>query len=382
MIQCPKEVNIQRHLFSAEESVNKSPSALHYWLALAVIPALQKRKIFTLLSKYSIQTLFQLNAQALAACHLTPTQINAFLTPNTAHIQACLAWQEEASDHHIIHYDDQRYPALLKQIASPPLLLFAQGNCELLTSPQIAIVGSRHCTPYGREKAYALGKQLSSSGLTITSGLAIGVDGMAHQGALASSGATIAVLGTGLNNIYPKRHRKLAQEIRETGLLLSEFWPNTAAYPSNFPRRNRIISGLSKGTLVIEASVKSGSLITARYALEQNRDVFALPGSVDNPQACGCLKLIQQGAKLVLTGDDIINEYNDLNLAPAPTIANQKNHHNPHFLLEMIDYHLTSFETILARSGLDVVRLQNELIELEINGTIIVQPQGYIKLKG
>jgi len=377
-----REVNIQHHLFNTEESASASQQTLYYWLALDVIPGLQKRKIFTLLSKYSLQALFQLTAQQLAACHLNPAQINAFLTPNIEHIQACLTWQEEATDHHIIHYDDVRYPPLLKQIASPPLLLFAQGNVDLLSSPQIAMVGSRNCTPYGREKAYDLAKQLSLSGLSITSGLAIGVDGMAHQGALAGSGATIAVLGTGLNNIYPKRHNTLAQEIRETGLLLSEFWPNTAAYPSNFPRRNRIISGLSKGTLVIEASIKSGSLITARYALEQNRDVFALPGSVDNPQACGCLKLIQQGAKLVLSSDDIINEYADLSKAVAQQNTSQTEHSATHFLLDMIDYHLTSFETILARSGLDVVSLQNELIELEINGTIVVQPQGYIKLKG
>jgi len=223
---------------------------------------------------------------------------------------------------------------------------------------------------------------LANTGFTITSGLAIGVDGAAHQGALEDTGNTIAVLGTGLNNIYPKRHALLAQKIRKKGLLLSEFWPDTAAYPSNFPRRNRIISGLSVGTLVIEASVKSGSLITARYAAEQNREVFALPGSVDNPQACGCLKLIQQGAVLVLNSDDITNEFPFLNLTLTTPKAEPpiEKIHSP--LLDMIDYHLTSFETILERSGLDVVTLQNELIELEINGIINAQPQGYIKLKG
>ena len=244
------------------------------------------------------------------------------------------------------------------------------------------MVGSRNCTPYGQQKALQLAQQLSAIGFTITSGLAIGVDGMAHQGALKESGNTIAVLGTGLNKIYPKRHATLATDIREKGLLISEFWPNTAAYPSNFPRRNRIISGLSLGTLVIEASVKSGSLITARYATEQNREVFALPGSVDNPQACGCLKLIQQGAKLILNSDDISNEFSQLNLTKNTFETGVEAPQNKHPLLDIIDYHLTSFDTILARSGLDVVTLQNELIELEINGIINVQPQGYIKLKG
>ena len=302
--------------------------------------------------------------------------------PNLVHIQSCIDWQQTADDRHIISYGDERYPALLKQISSPPLLLFTQGNLALLNSPQLAIVGSRGCTPYGKEKAYDFAKQLSQAGFTITSGLAIGVDGMAHQGALDTTGATIAVLGTGLNNIYPKRHATLAHHIREKGLLISEFWPNTAAYPSNFPRRNRIISGLSLGTLIIEASIKSGSLITARYATEQNREVFALPGSIDNPQACGCLKLIQQGAKLVLDSEDICSEFPALNLVKTDEITEIKIKKNQPILLNFIDYSLTSFETILARSGLDVVTLQNQLIELEINGIINVQPQGYIKLKG
>ncbi|MDA7746628.1 DNA-processing protein DprA [Psychromonas sp.] len=302
--------------------------------------------------------------------------------PNISHIQHCLDWQATSTDRFIISYGDQRYPDLLKQISSPPLLLFAQGNLSLLNSPQIAIVGSRSCTPYGQQKAYDLAQQLAKSGLTITSGLAIGVDGMAHQGALTEIGSTIAVLGTGLNNIYPKRHSTLANKIREQGLLLSEFWPDTPAYPSNFPRRNRIIAGLSLGTLVIEASVKSGSLITARYAIEQNRDVFALPGSVDNPQACGCLKLIQEGAKLIVNSNDIVNEYPQLALPKNTQVSASDSPKQSHFLLDMIDYHLTSFDTILIRSGLDVVSLQNELIELEINGIINAQPQGYIKLKG
>lgn len=355
---------------------------LSCWIALDAIPALPKRKIFTLLTRHSIQQLFQLNHAQLSHYHLKPEQIDAFLKPNQAHIQRCLEWQNSAQDKHIISYEDARYPDLLKQISSPPLILYTQGNIDLLSSPQLAIVGSRSCTPYGQQKARQFAQQLSQIGLTITSGLAIGIDGMAHQGALERSGNTIAVLGTGLNNIYPKRHQTLANRIREKGLLVSEFWPDAPALPSNFPRRNRIISGLSFGTLVIEASVRSGSLITARYATEQNRDVFALPGSVDNPQACGCLKLIQQGAKLVLTSSDIMDEFPLLKLTPITLSSATTSAQKKYPLLDFIDYHITSFEIILERSGLDVVTLQNELIELEINGIINVQPQGYLKLKG
>ena len=205
---------------------------------------------------------------------------------------------------------------------------------------------------------------------------------MTHQGALDKQGKTIAVLGTGLNNIYPKRHAKLAQQIIENGLLVSEFWPNAPAFAANFPRRNRIISGLSLGVLVIEASKRSGSLITARYAVEQNREVFALPGSIDNPEACGCHQLIQQGAKLVVNVEDICSEFTHLKLN-NPII--DKQHEPPETipqpLLEHIDFHLTTLEQLLARSGLDVVSLQNQLIELEITGSITATEQGYIKLK-
>lgn len=334
------------------------------------------------MSHYSIQQLFQLSHSQLKQLNLKAQQIDAFLHPDQKHIDLCLNWKDSAPDRDIITYQDARYPERLKQISSAPLLLYVEGNSELLSSNQLAIVGSRNCTPYGQDKAFQFAQQLSLCGLTITSGLALGIDAMAHQGALSGSANTIAVLGTGLNNIYPKRHQKLAAEIREKGLLISEFWPDTAAFPSNFPRRNRIISGLSLGTLVIEASIRSGSLITARYANEQNREVFALPGSVDNSHACGCLKLIQEGAKLVINEQDILDEFSDFVFPQTTQTESKTDAKAQHFLLTMMDDHLTSFETILARSGMDVVELQNELIELEINGTITAQPQGYLKIKG
>jgi len=356
---------------------------IRHWLTLDNIPTLQKRTIFKLLERYPINQLFQLSTHQLQACHLKSTQINALLNPDPVLIEQSLHWYNSSSNKDIICFDDPRYPKQLKEISSPPLLLYAQGDTELLSSPQIALVGSRKCTPYGQEKAYQFAAELSKTGFTICSGLAIGIDGFAHQGALDNQGKTIAVLGTGLNNIYPKRHQKLAREIIEQGLLISEFWPDAPALPSNFPRRNRIISGLSLGVLVIEASRRSGSLITARYAIEQNRDLFALPGSIDNSEACGCNLLIQQGAKLVTNQEDICNEYLHLNLKLNTTDTKEtKRKTETHPLLQHIDFHITTLEQLLERSSLPLIELQNQLIELEINASISVTATGYIKLKG
>lgn len=360
---------------------NNEHNSARYWMVLDAIPALPKRTLLKLLSYHSIEQLLQLSRDQLQAYGLKETQITALLKPNLKLIESNLSWLDNSPENHIICYDSPDYPPLLREISSPPLLLYLQGNIDLLSTPQIAIVGSRNCTPYGQEKASQFAQQLSASGFTITSGLAIGIDGFAHQGAINQQGNTIAVLGTGLNNIYPKRHIKLAQQIQENGLLVSEFWPNAAALPGNFPRRNRIISGLSLGVLVIEASKRSGSLITARYALEQNRDVFALPGSIDNTEACGCHQLIQQGAKLVMNAQDICDEFIHLCIPSASCDEKKTILTTPsHPLLKHIDFHLTTFEQLLDRSGCDVASLQNQLIELEITGRITVTTQGYIKL--
>jgi len=372
-------VTIQIDLFNTTE--NEPYQHIQRWMILDAIPRLQKRTIFKLLSRHSVQQLFQLSEQQLLAYGLKEDQIDALLNPNLALIQSNLAWLDSTTSKHIICYDHPHYPKLLKEISSPPLLLYLQGDISLLNSHQIALVGSRSCTPYGQEKAYQFARLLSDAGFTITSGLAIGIDGLAHQGALDNAGKTIAVLGTGLNNIYPKRHLKLAEKITENGLLISEFWPDAPAHPSNFPRRNRIISGLSLGVLVIEASKRSGSLITARYAVEQNREVWALPGSIDNSEACGCHQLIQQGAKLVINIQDICDELQHLQLPTTTTEINKINASSTnHPLLKHIDFHLTTLEQLLTRSGLDVVSLQNQLIELEITGSIAVTVQGYIRL--
>ncbi len=349
-------------------------------MILDAIPALQKRTVFKLLSKHSIKALLQLPSSQLERYHLKEPQIQALRHPNLQQINENLSWVDESQGRYILCFDDERYPKQLKEISNPPLLLYLQGDIRLLTTPQIALVGSRHCTPYGQEKAYHFASELVASGFTITSGLAIGIDGFSHQGALDSNGPTIAVLGTGLNNIYPKRHVKLAEQIIKTGLLVSEFWPNSPAIPSHFPRRNRIIAGLSLGVLVVEASKRSGSLITARYASEQNRELFALPGSIDNNQACGCHHLIQQGAKLVTNVTDISEEFEHLltNKLNSPLLELQLEH-DDHPLLQHIDFHLTTLDQLLNRTGLDIVNLQNQLIELEITGRIIVTTDGYMK---
>lgn len=351
-------------------------------MVVDAIPALQKRTIFKLLSKHPLDELIALPSTLLKNYGFKDAQISALLSPNLTQIEENIKWSQLSSDRDIICFDDHRYPKQLKEISNPPLLLYVQGDISLLNTAQIALVGSRNSTPYGQEKAFQFAHDLALAGFTITSGLALGIDGFAHQGALNSTGATIAVLGTGLNNIYPKRHIRLAQQITESGLLVSEFWPNSPAIPSHFPRRNRIISGLSLGVLVVEASQRSGSLITARYAGEQNRELFALPGSIDNSQACGCHHLIQQGAKLVVNTTDIIEEFNHLieaNIAlPCLDLTFQNDDHP---LLKYIDFHLTTLEQILQRSGLDIINLQNQLIELEITGRIAVNAEGYTRCR-
>ncbi|WP_354622929.1 DNA-processing protein DprA [Psychromonas sp. MME2] len=369
-------------LFHKTDNTLDNEQEITRWLILDAVPGLPKRTLLKLLSRHSIGELLQLNRATLQSYKLQDTEINALLNPDMKRIDESLHWLSNNSDRHIISLNSNDYPEQLKEINNPPLLLYLQGDITLLKEPQIALVGSRKCTPYGQQKAYQFGADLSRCGFTITSGLALGVDGFAHQGALSQQGKTIAVLGTGLDNIYPKRHIKLAKEIIDKGLLVSEFWPTAAAFPSNFPRRNRIISGLSLGTFVIEASLRSGSLITARYALEQNRDVYALPGSIDNPEASGCHHLIQQGAKLVINCEDICNEYKEcLTLIPSSSNSSTTSQKAAHPLLKHIDFHITPLEQIMHRSGLDIISLQNQLIELEITGSITVTAEGYIKLQ-
>lgn len=227
----------------------------------------------------------------------------------------------------VIGFNDDNYPSLLRLISDPPPLLYVVGDSSALSKPQLAVVGSRGASRYGLDLAHRFSKYLAQQGMAITSGLALGVDAYAHRGALAGEGITVAVLGTGIDVVYPAVHRQLSQEIVESGgVLVSEFAPGAKPHRSHFPRRNRIISGLSAGVLVVEAALKSGSLITARRALDQNREVFAIPGSIHNPTARGCHQLIREGATLVETAEDIAEQMQ--HLIPAsqtPTLSDAAN---------------------------------------------------------
>lgn len=275
-------------------------------LRLSLVPQIGAIRIQTILANIPLHELVTYDRQQLQQIGWKEEQIQAWLHPKHALIEQALIWQEQ-KDHHIITIFDRTYPYLLKQIISAPVVLYIKGKIELLNTPQIAIVGSRQCSHYGEHYANYFAGELARQGLTITSGLARGIDGICHQAALEAHGNTIAVLGSGLNHLYPIRHQKLAEQIvAQGGSLVSELLPDTPPIADNFPRRNRIISGLSLATLVIEANQKSGSLITARYALEQDREIFALPGAIHNEFSRGCHALIKQGAWLVESPQDIL----------------------------------------------------------------------------
>ncbi len=298
--------------------------------------------------------------------------------------EVAMAWGESDNQGWLLP-QDKAFPAKLNQISEPPIVLGYRGHVELLQDPQIAIVGSRHASKAGKEIAEDFARFLASKGITITSGLALGIDTAAHQGGLQEIGKTVAVVGTGLDRIYPASNKALGQEIVEQGVMISEFSLGTKPLSYNFPRRNRIISGLSLGTLVVEAALKSGSLITARTAMEQGREVFAVPGSIHNPQAKGCHQLIKQGAKLVESGQDILEELSaalegDLQLANVDKGTNYSasqlgieldvSQHKAHPLLEFIDYEPISLDELVVVTKMPVSSLQSELLMLELSGDI------------
>ena len=295
-----------------------------------------------------------------------------------------MSWLEQQNNS-VITYNDTHYPAQLKEIADPPPVLFVRGNPDLLSLPQIAIVGSRNPSALGEETAFNFAKALSLYGFVITSGLALGIDGASHRGALNAQGYTVAVAGTGLDRVYPARHKELATEIVNTGVMISEFPPGTNAKANHFPRRNRIISGLCQGLLVVEAAKQSGSLITARMALEQNREVFAIPGSIHNPLARGCNALIREGAKLVETTQDILEELNqyyqqDEKLIPFTLQSTLDLEQQT--LLNLVMFSPTSIDTLVENSNESVEVISSMLLILELQGYIEATPGGcYIRIK-
>lgn len=296
-------------------------------------------------------------------------------------IEQDLAWAQSKNRHIMTYYDDH-YPVRLKEIHSPPPLLFVEGDVSLLSQPQLGIVGSRHPTPLGSDTAYHFAKILAQSGLIITSGLALGIDGCCHEGALAvTHGKTIGVMGTGPDQVYPKSHKALAGKIIEQGCLVTEFPTGVSPVAMNFPRRNRIISGLSMGILVVEAAFASGSLVTAKYALEQNREIFAIPGSIQNPLSRGCHALIKQGAKLVESAQDILDELRFFSKLPQEKNENTKNPvKNTDPFLEWIGFECTPVDLIIQRSHLTAEKVSSMLLILELEGKIASVPGGYIRL--
>ena len=355
-----------------------------YWLAAMRLPHIGPVRFCRLLEVFTdIKELFSATEKALQQAGLKPQEIDVIKKINWQSVDVDLAWSEK-NHCQLISLADDRYPKLLREIHAAPLLLFVRGDVGLLSMPQLAIVGSRNPTHAGMEMAMQFAECLARSGLAITSGLAFGIDAASHRGALRAKGKTLAVCGTGLNHIYPASHRKLAEEIILHGALISEFPPDTPPIAKNFPQRNRIISGLSLGVLVVEAAMKSGSLITARSAVEQGRDVFALPGSIHNPLTRGCHHLIRQGAKLVETAADVLEELSALHAVltqynePVSSSSVQKDLGVDQWqLLQQVDYDVTPLDVIGIRSGLTASKVSSILLELELAGCVQVVPGGY-----
>ncbi len=293
--------------------------------------------------------------------------------PDVSSTESTLDWLA-SEQNHLITLADTDYPKALLEIPDPPPLLYAKGQKKWLNTPGIAVVGSRNASPQGEKNAEDFSQALANHGYTIISGMALGIDGAAHRGALKATGATIAVVGTGLDIVYPSRHRELAHQIAEQGLILSEFPLGTPSKAQNFPRRNRIISGLATGCLVVEANVQSGSLITARLAAEQGREVFAIPGSIHSPVSKGCHQLIKQGAKLVDNIQDIVDELGTITRENIFTESQTPPETNP--LLDSMGFEPVTMEVLLERSGLTSDNLSAMLLMLELESRVASLPGG------
>jgi DNA processing protein len=361
-----------------------------YWIALGYLKGVGPIRLQQALEIFGdIKNFFMASSSECQQIGIHFKQNQLADTINWKKIEKDLHWCEQ---NHccLLTWLDNDYPDLLKEIPSPPPLLYVKGDVKLLSTPQLAIVGSRNPTAIGHRTAEQFAAALVNVGITITSGLALGIDAASHRGALAAKGKTIAVMATGLKQLYPRAHKKLAEEIVQTGAIVSEFALALNANKSHFPQRNRIISGLSMGVLVVEAALKSGSLITARFAAEQGREVFAIPSSIHHPLGKGCHHLIRQGAKLVENIEDILVELAPLHDSmfkkmPPPNETTEKKVEDIDTalrqLLIQIGYEPTSLDTIVARSGLTPSEVSSMLLLLELKGYINTVPGGYILIK-
>lgn len=353
------------------------------WLRLLESPRLGRESARRLLAAFG-SAQGAIEATIAARREVVGDNQAAALTTTTDHVEALvaatLAWLEAEvpEPRAVITLGDPRYPRALLESADPPLLLYAQGRFELLQADAVAVVGSRNPTPQGAENARAFSSHLSHAGFTVVSGMALGIDAAAHAGGLDGAASTIAVVGTGLDRVYPRRNLGLAHRIAAKGLIVSEYSLGTPPLPPNFPLRNRIIAGLSGGTLVVEAALQSGSLITARMAVESGREVFAIPGSIHSPQSRGCHALIKQGAKLVETAQDILEELRPRSTSTPPDPADSalagadETQADP--LLAALGFDPVTLDALVARTGHSAADLSSRLLELELLGLVARLP--------
>lgn len=349
-----------------------------YLLALNRIGSIGPRTVAKLLNRWpQLDELFKLSSEQKQEAGLPLKLAEAITHFDIKQIEADWRW-ETAQDHHLLTWFDKEYPPLLKEIHDPPPVLYAIGDLNCFDQPSIAMVGSRKPSVTGSETAWRFAYELASQPITIVSGLALGIDAQAHSGCLAAKGKTIAVMGTGIDCIYPRRHQGLAAQIKENGLLLSQFPLKSPAIAGHFPLRNRIISGLSLATLVVEAAVKSGSLITARLACEQNRDVFAIPGSIYNPQSKGCHLLLQEGAKVVTSVQDVLDELGMPGKLEETQSVFKLAMENKN-LVKCMGFEVATIDQIVVRSGFSLERVVCQLAELELLGIVRAVPGGYTR---
>ena len=361
-----------------------SDPGLASWLQLTLTPGLGAATLRRLLSQFGLPEKIIGASRADLARHASAEALQALDSNAVAKaVEHALAWLEQPGNA-VVTLADGGYPTLLLEISDPPAVLYCRGRTELLNRPALALVGSRNATAQGNSNAEQFARSFSDAGITIVSGMAQGIDAAAHRGGLAGEGSTIAVLGTGVDIVYPQTNAALAAEIAAKGLLISEFALGTKALAHNFPRRNRLISGLAQGCLVIEAALASGSLITARAAAEQGRDVFAIPGSIHSPLSKGCHALIKSGAKLAESAEDVLSELSLFRRSgfasssgvtgtalpsESPAVAEDP-------LLACMGFDPADVDSLCARAGLPAERVSAELLRLELAGRITVLPGG------
>lgn len=355
----------------------KHDPGLASWLQLTLTPGLGAAALRAMLRQFGLpQSILERKRSELAP-YATPEALASLESSQVQNAVArALEWAS-MQGRRIITLADDSYPRLLLEIADPPPVLYAAGNLELLQRPALAVVGSRNATAQGERNAESFAQALSDAGLAIVSGLALGIDAAAHRGGLAGRGSTIAVLGTGIDVIYPRRNAELAAQIAARGLLLSEFALGTAPAAPNFPRRNRLISGLARGCLVVEAALASGSLITARAAADQGREVFAIPGSIHSPLSKGCHALIKAGAKLVESADDVLAELGGFRpIGFASTTTKRDNGPHAGGLLRHMGHDPVDVDSLCTRAGMSAEQVSSELLRLELDGCITSLPGG------